>query len=84
MFSEKKLDNILSNLFRLKQFEIEWENVFISKKCEKEITTIYSSINKKTTKEEKIEYIKKLQEKKVKSDCINKSLNILSDIYNKK
>lgn len=84
MFSEKKLDNILSNLFHLKQFKIEWENVFISKKCEKEISTISSNVSKKTTQEEKIEYIKKLQEKKIKSDCINKSLDILSKIYNKK
>ena len=84
MFSEKKLDNILSNLFHLKQFKIEWHNVFISKKCEKEITTISANINKKTTPEEKIEYIKKLQEKKIKSDCIDKSLDILSKIYDKK
>lgn len=83
MFSEKKLDSILSNLFHLKQFNIEWQNVFISKKCEKEITTISANINKKTTLEEKIEYIKKLQNKAIKSDCINKSLDILSKIYNK-
>ena len=84
MFSEKKLDNILGSLFHLKQFKIGWESVFISKKCDKEITTISSNINKKATTEEKIEYIKKLQEKKVKSDCINKSLDILSNIYSKK
>ncbi len=83
MFSEKKLDNILSNLFHLKQYKIEWETFFISKKCDKEITTISSSINKKATPEEKIAYIKKLQESKIKSDCINKSLEILSKIYNK-
>ena len=83
MFSEKKLDNILSNLFHLKKFEIEWKTVFISKKCDREITTISANINKKATPEEKIEYIKKLQEKKAKSDCINRSLNILSEIYNK-
>lgn len=81
MFSEQKLDNILGNLFHLKQYKIEWENVFISKKCEKEINTISANINKKATPEEKIEYIKKLQEKKVKSDCIKKSLEILSKIY---
>lgn len=83
MFSEKKLDNILSNLFHLKQYKIEWESVFISKKCDREISTISANINKKSTTEEKIEYIKKLQEKKSKSDCINKSLDILSKIYNK-
>ena len=75
---------VLSNLFHLKQYKIEWENVFISKKCEKEITTISASINKKATQEEKIEYIKKLQEKKIKSECIDKSLDILSKIYGKK
>ena len=83
MFSEKKLDNILNNLFHLKQYKIEWESVFISKKCDREISTISANINKKSTTEEKIEYIKKLQEKKSKSDCINKSLDILSKIYNK-
>ena len=36
MFSEKKLDNILGSLFHLKQFKIEWESVFISKKCDKD------------------------------------------------
>lgn len=84
MFSEKKLDNILSNLFHLKQYKIRWETVFISKKCDKELSTISWNIEKKATYEEKVEYIKKLQEKNVKSDCINKSLNILSNIYNKK
>lgn len=83
MFSEQKLDNILSNLFHLKQYKIEWETVFIPKKCDKEISTISANINKKATPEEKIEYIKKLQEKKVKSDCIDKSLEILSKIYTK-
>lgn len=81
MFSEQKLDNILSNLFHLKQYKIEWETVFIPKKCDKELSTISASINKKDTPEEKTEYIKKLQEKKVKSDCIDKSLEILSKIY---
>jgi len=84
MFSEKKLDNILSKLFHLKQYKIRWETVFISKKCDKELSTISWNTEKKATYEEKVEYIKKLQEKNVKSDCINKSLNILSNIYNKK
>ena len=84
MFGEKKLDNILSSLFHLSMFSIEWENVFISQKCSKEISTISSLVDKKPTLEEKIEYIKKLQNKKRKSDCINKSLDIISKVYAKK
>jgi hypothetical protein len=84
MFSEKKLDNILSSLFHLNKFEIEWENIFISQKCNKEAKIILWAINKKKTNEEKVEVIKKIQNWNVKSDCITQSLNSLLKIYGKK
>ena len=85
MFSEKELDNILGSLFHLKRIEIEWENIFISQKCNKEITYISSVVNKNwSTAIDKINYIKKLQWKKKKSDCIKKSLDTLLEFYNKK
>lgn len=85
MFSEKELDNILESLFNLKRIKIEWENIFISQKCNKEITYILSLIDKNwNTTSDKINYIKKLQWKKKKSDCINKSLDSLLEVYSKK
>lgn len=84
MFSEKKLDEILSSLFQLSKFEVEWENIFISKKCSKEASIILWAINKKKTNEEKIEVIKKIQSWNIKSDCITQSLSSLLKIYGKK
>jgi len=85
MFSEKELDNILESLFNLKRIKIEWENIFISQKCNKEIAYILSLIDKNwNTTSNKINYIKKLQWKKKKSDCINKSLDSLLEVYSKK
>ena len=81
-FSEKKLDNILSSLFHLNKFTVEWENIFLSSKCNKEFSMILSMIDKKT-KEEKLDIINKIKEKNIKSDCIPKSLSFLSNIYNK-
>ena len=85
MFSEKDLDNILGSLFHLKKLTVEWENIFITQKCSREITIIASILNEKAkTVEEKIELIKKLQKSEHKSDCINKSLVSLFEVYNKK
>lgn len=83
MFSEKKLDNILGSLFQLSNFEVEWENIFISKKCNRETKIILSAINKKETNQEKMEVIKKIQDANIKSDCISESLNKLLKIYSK-
>jgi len=84
MFGEKDLDNILSSLFHLKKISIEWENVFISNKCERELSILSPIINKKAkTNEEKIILIAKLKNADLKSDCITKSLNTLFELYNK-
>lgn len=83
MFSEKKLDNILGSLFQLSNFEVEWENIFISKKCNRETNIILSAIKKKETNQEKMEVIKKIQDANIKSDCISESLNKLLKIYSK-
>ena len=83
MFSEKKLDNILSSLFHLNEFEIEWENVFISQKCSKEFSAISSIIEKVPTKEWKLAKLNEFKSKNIKSDCISQSLNTLLKVYNK-
>lgn len=84
LFWEKNLNNILTSLFHLTQIKIEWSNVLIPKKCNKEIDTIASIINKKTTDtQQKIELIQTLQNSNIKSECISLSLNILYEIYNK-
>ena len=83
-FSEKNLDNILGSLFHLNKFTVEWEDIFISKKCEKEANTILWTINVKKTNQEKIELIKKIKNSDIKSDCVSKVLYILINIYNKK
>ena len=84
-FSEKNLDNILINIFHLKNFSIEWENVIIPNDCTTDITRISAIVNEKSaTKEEKLALIDKLKNVDVNSDCIKLSLNILSDIYNRK
>ena len=85
MFSEKNLDNILSSLFHLSKFTIEWNNIFVPKKCNKETSMILSTINEKAkTKDEKTSLIKNLQSIGFKSNCIDKTLNIVLEIYNKK
>ena len=85
MFSEKNLDNILTSLFHLNKFSIEWENIFFSQKCIKEITMLSSIIDEKAkTNDEKIELITKLQKTNFKSECINESINTLLKVYNKK
>ena len=81
-FSEKKLDNILSSLFHLNKYTIEWENLFLSSKCNKEFSMISSMIDGKT-KEEKLNIIDKIKARNIKSDCIDKSLSFLMSIYNK-
>jgi len=83
MFSEKDLDSILGSLFHLSKFEINWENIFISKKCNKEANIILSSINKKESEQEKLELIKKIQDSNIKSDCISEILNSIIKIYTK-
>ena len=84
MFGEKELDNILSSLFHLKKISIEWENVFISNRCKRELSILSPIINKKAkTNEEKIILIAKLKNADLKSDCITKSLNTLFELYNK-
>jgi hypothetical protein len=46
---------------------------------------ILSTINEKAkTKDEKISLIKNLQSIGFKSDCIDKTLNIVLEVYNKK
>ena len=82
-FSEKKLDNILSNLFHLEKFEIEWKTIFIDQKCKKEINTVYWILNDKAkTTDEKIRYINEIKKANIKSYCVTQSLNILANIYN--
>ena len=81
IFGEKNLDNILISLFHLKQFKIEWKSVLLPQKCDKELITILSAVKKRSTKNEKIEYINKLKWNAVKSYCINQSLDILSILY---
>ena len=74
----------LITLFHLKKISIEWENVFISNKCERELSILSPIINKKAkTNEEKIILIAKLKNADLKSDCITKSLNTLFELYNK-
>jgi hypothetical protein len=63
---------------------VEWENIFISKKCSKEANIILWAINKKKTNEGKIEVMKKIQNWNIKSDCITQSLSSLLKVYNKK
>ena len=83
-FSEKKLDNILSSLFHLNKFTVEWENLFLSSKCNKEFSLISSIISQKAkTKDEKIAVINEIKAKNIKSDCIDKSLSFLLNVYNK-
>ena len=85
MFSEKQLDDILSSLFHLKKISIEWENIFFSPKCTREITMLSSIINEKAkTNEEKIALITKIQKTTFKSNCINEALSTLLKVYNKK
>ena len=85
MFSEKKLDNILSSLFHLNEFNIEWEKIFISSKCNKEFLMISSIINQKaSTNEWKLTTINEIRSKNIKSECITQVLDTLSNIYNKK
>lgn len=84
-FWEKKLDNILSTLFHLKKFDFEWNEFFISQKCNKEISNLYSIVNEKTeTNDDKIALIKKLQETDYKSNCITEWLDILLNLYENK
>ena len=85
MFSEKKLDNILSSLFHLKEYKIEWESFFISSKCDKEFSLISSIINQKSsTKEWKITVINDIKAKNIKSSCITQVLDTFSKVYNEK
>jgi hypothetical protein len=83
MFGEKELDNILGSLFHLSKFNVEWEDIFIPKKCEKEASIALWAINKKETNKEKIELIKKIQSWNIKSDCITQFLNSFLKVYNK-
>ena len=84
MFGEKDLDNILSSLFHLSKFSIEWKDIFISQKCLKDISMISSILDEKTKdNDEKISLIQKLQKINIKSECFNKSLNSLLELYNK-
>jgi len=84
MFWEKELDNILGSLFHLSKFSIEWENIFMPKKCEKEFSAISSMLNKKgKTTDEKIALITKLKNTDLKSECFEKSLYTLTNIYQK-
>ena len=83
-FSEKNLDNILISLFHLKNFKIEWENILVSQKCNKEINTLLSILNEKSkTNEEKLTKINEIKATGIKSDCIKQTLDILSKVYSK-
>jgi hypothetical protein len=54
------------------------------KKCEKEFSTISSMLNKKgKTTDEKITLITKLKNTDLKSECFEKSLYTLTNIYQK-
>lgn len=82
LFWEKSLDNILSNLFHLKKYKIEWKDILISNKCNKELQTISSILNERTnTIDDKIAYIDKLQQTNMNSNCIKESLQKLKDLY---
>ena len=82
MFSEKDLDNILTTLFHLKKVTIEWETIFFPQQCNKENSMILSTLDKKAkTIDEKISLIKELQWIGFKSDCIDKFLINLLNLY---
>lgn len=82
MFWEKNLDSILTSLFNLYKITIAWNDIFISRKCEREINVISYILDEKAeTREEKRWLIKMLQEKDFKSDCISKSLKVLWELY---
>ncbi len=83
IFAEKNLDNILTTLFHLKTFDIEWNTVLISEKCNKEMEVISASVLKNSTLAERIEYVNRLKKIQTKSECITKTINILAKIYDK-
>ena len=84
MFGEKDLNDILWAIFHLTKSEVEWESVFISQKCNRELSMLSSILNQKAqTNDEKISLITKLQNANLKSSCIDKSLNTLLKVYTK-
>ena len=83
LFWEKDLNNILSSLFHLKSFTLEWENIYIPQKCSKDFASILSAVKGKSDTEDKKAIIEKLQKVKFKSECASKSLKIISGIYGK-
>jgi hypothetical protein len=84
MFSEKNLDNILTTLFHLKTFNIEENTVLIPNKCNREMEVISSSVLKQPTMSERIQYVNRLKTLENKTECIEKTINILAKIYDNK
>ena len=83
-FSEKKLDNILSSLFHLNELTIEWEKIFISSKCNRELSTISSIIEQKSAIGSwKLDIINEIKATNIKSDCITQVIDALSKVYSK-
>lgn len=84
LFWEKELDNILKNIFHTQKMIIDWYEVYVSDSFSKEIQQISSIINSKAKNiNDKITLIETLQQKKFKSEPINKSLTTLNDLYTK-
>jgi len=85
MFWEKELDDILTSLFHLKKFTIDWEDIFISQYCEEEVSMVASILDEKPqTDGERISLIKQFQKTNSKSECITRALNSLLEIYSQK
>ena len=83
-FSEKKLDNILSSLFHLNELTIEWEMIFISSKCNRELSIISSIIDQKSAIGSwKLDIINEIKATNIKSDCITQVIDALSKVYSK-
>ena len=72
----------MTTLFHLKKVTIEWETIFFPQQCNKENSMILSTLDKKAkTIDEKISLIKELQWIGFKSDCIDKFLINLLNLY---
>lgn len=84
LFGEKDLDNILKNIFHTQKMTVDWYEVYVSDYFSKEIQEISKIINSKTKNiSDKLAIIKTLQQKKLKSEPINKALSTLNDLYTK-
>ncbi len=82
LFWEKDLNNILKTLFKTEKIIIDWMKIEVSNSYAKEIQTISTVINSKTSDiNEKIKLLEILKNANFKSQPINKSINILYEAY---